>query len=155
MTETDQWLDGYGATQTGMRFPLVHRFAIVLSVVGLVGLLWSLPVPDEFREISPFLNWATSFLMAAVVYYFVIATSLAIGMLPFAVGVTALAWWLEHSGRALELCAAFALLAGVGGLILGRGGDGGARAIMRDIQFMMLGPLWQLSQLYRRLGIPY
>lgn len=155
MAETDRWLADYAATQENLRYPLVHHLAIVASVFGLVGLLWSLPVPDEFRDISPLLNWATAFLMAAVVYYFIIATSLAIGMLPFALGLTALSWWLDRSGQALELAGAGALLAGIAGLIVGRSGQGGARAVMSDIQLMMIGPVWQLSRLYRRLGIPF
>lgn len=155
MAETDRWLADYEASQQRLRYPLVHRLAIVASVSGLVGLLWSLPVPEEFRDISPFLNWATSFLMAAVVYYFIIATSLAIGMLPFALALTAVAWWLEHSSLPLELIAAGALLAGIAGIAIGRRGEGGTQAVMSDIQLMMIGPVWQLSRLYRRLGIPF
>lgn len=155
VTETDHWLADYGMSQQGLRYPLVHRLAIVTSVFGLVGLLWSLPVPDEFRDISPFLNWASAFMMATVVYYFIIATSLAIGMLPFAVALAAGMWWLEQSGHALELVAALALLLGIGGLIVGRIGSGGAQTVMRDIQLLMIGPVWQLSRLYRRLGIPF
>jgi hypothetical protein len=155
VAETDQWLVDYGISQAELRYPLVHRLAIVTSVFGLVGLLWSLPVPVEFRDISPFLNWASAFLMAAVVYYFIIATALAIGMLPFAVGLAAGSWWLEQSARSLELIAALALLLGIGGLIVGRDGRGGAHAVMRDIQLLMIGPVWQLSRLYRRLGIPF
>ena len=155
MAETDRWLADYAASQEDLRHPLAHRLAVLLSVFGLVGLLWSLPVPDEFRDISPFLNWATAFLMAAVVYYFIIATSLAIGMLPFTLALTTLAWWLDHAGHPLELIAALALLMGVAGLVLARGGQGGAQAVMSDIQLMMIGPVWQLSRLYRRLGIPF
>ena len=58
-----------------------------MVVLGTVGLLWTLPIPDEFFEISPLLNWGTAFLMAAAVYYFIISVSLAIGMLPFILGV--------------------------------------------------------------------
>jgi hypothetical protein len=155
VAETDHWLVDYGISQAGLRYPLVHRFAIVTSVFGLVGLLWSLPAPDEFRDISPFLNWGSAFLMAAVVYYFIIATSLAIGMLPFTVGLAAGSWWLEQSGHSLELIAALALLLGIAGLIVGRDGRGGAHAVMRDIQLLMIGPVWQLSRLYKRLGIPF
>jgi hypothetical protein len=155
MTEMDNWLANYGSSQEGLPYPLVHRCAVFASIFGLVGLLWSLPVPDEFGEISPLLNWGSAFLMAAVVYYFIIATSLAIGMLPFAVALTFCDWHMQNAAHSLELIAAGSLLAGVAGLALGRGGKGGAAAVMGDIQLMMIGPVWQLSRLYRRLGIPY
>ena len=51
-----------------------------LVVIGTVGLLWSLPVPDRFYAISPLVNWGSLFLMAATVYYFIISVPLAIGM---------------------------------------------------------------------------
>ncbi|MDH5501174.1 MAG: hypothetical protein OEY72_08755, partial [Gammaproteobacteria bacterium] len=137
----------------GLAYPVMHRIGVIAAVFGLIGLLWALPVPDEFLAISPLLNWGTTFLMAAVVYYFVIATSLAIGILPFALGLTACALWLDNSAWSLELGAGAALLVGIASLFFGRG-SGGA-ALMSDIQLMMIGPVWQLSRLYRRLGIPY
>jgi hypothetical protein len=141
--------------QANLRYPAVYGIAVIASVFGLVGLLWTLPVPDEFRELSPLLNWGTAFLMSAMVYYFIIAISLAIGILPFAVGLTACAIWLEKSAFELELVAAGSLLAGIAGLYLTRRGKGAATALMTDIQLLMIGPVWQLSRLYRRLGIPY
>lgn len=155
MSETDRWLTDYGTRQQGLRLPVIHHIAIVAAVFGLVGLLWCLPVPQEFRDISPLLNWGTTFVMSAIVYYFIIATSLAIGMLPFAIALAASVLWLERSGIELELVAGAALLAGLAGLVLSRGLRKGSAALMTDIQLMMIGPIWLLSRLYRRLGIPF
>jgi hypothetical protein len=41
------------------------------------------------------------------------------------------------------------------GLWLGQYAKGGIRAVLQDIQLMMIAPVWLLSVLYRRLGIPY
>jgi hypothetical protein len=141
--------------QADLQYPIAHRISVIVSVSGLVGLLWALPVPDAFREISPLLNWGTAFVMAAIVYYFIIATALAIGMLPFAVGLAACTLRLERSHTTLELVAAIALLAGIAGLVLCRQAKGRTAALMTDIQLMMIGPVWQLSRLYKRLGIPF
>jgi hypothetical protein len=155
MTDTDHWLRDYGDMQAALQYPVLHHIAIVASVFGLVGLLWTLPVPAEFVAISPLLNWGTAFLMAAVVYYFIIATSLAIGMLPFVIALTSAAYWIETTALALELIAACALLSGVAGLFVSRTGSGRVAALMREIQLLMIGPVWLLSRLYRRLGIPF
>ena len=61
--------------------------SVPMVVLGTVGLLWLLPTPDEFFNISPLLNWGSAFLMVTAVYYFIISVSLAIGMLPFILGV--------------------------------------------------------------------
>ncbi len=92
--------------------------------------------------------------MAAVVYYFIISLSLAIGMLPFVAGVIAVQLWLEDSPWSLPWIAAGMLAAAIAGLWLGRLQNGGTRAVLDDIQHMMIGPAWLLANLYRRLGIP-
>ena len=80
MTDVDHWLTHYGKSHANVSFPILYWMAVPALVVGTVGLLWSLSVPGAFTDISPVLNWGTTFLMAAVVYYFIISLSLAIGM---------------------------------------------------------------------------
>ncbi len=155
MSETDQWLSDYGANHRDIDNAGLYWLAVPVLVVGTVGLLWSLPVPEAFNKISPFLNWGTAFLMAAVVYYFIISVSLALGMLPFLLGVAALAMWLKDSHYPLVWVSAGLTSVAVFGLWFGQHTTGGIRAVLRDIQLMMIAPVWLLSNLYRRLGIPY
>ena len=153
--ETDRWLIDYGENHCSVDYAGLYWLAVPLLVIGTVGLLWSLPVPEAFFNISPFLNWGTAFLMAAAVYYFIISVSLAIGMLPFMVGVAALASWLEVSQYSLIWVSAGLCSGAVIGLWLGQYAAGGVRAVLQDIQLMMIAPVWLLSVLYRRLGIPF
>jgi uncharacterized membrane protein YGL010W len=112
-------------------------------------------VPAAFLAISPALNWATAFLLAAVVYYFVISIPLAIGMLPFLAGVVTLEIWLAHSDYSALRAATGLTLASVIGLYVGRREVSGFRGVLEDVQLLMIAPLWVLSRLYRRLGIPF
>lgn len=154
MSETDRWLSDYGESHNNIRTPGVYWAAVPVLVLGTVGLLWSLPVPQEFLDISPVLNWGTAFLMASVVYYFIISISLAIGMLPFVVGIATLLMWLDRSAYPVDWIASALVVAGIAGLYTGHRGAGGFRAVMHDIQLMMIAPVWLLANLYRRLGIP-
>ncbi len=117
-------------------------------------MLWSLPTPDEFYEISPLLNWGSAFLMVAAVYYFIISLSLAIGLLPFLLGVAFVHMWLPQSEFSAVRVSAGLLTAGIIGLWLGHRGQRGSRVFFEDLQTIMIGPAWILSVLYRRLGIP-
>jgi hypothetical protein len=45
-------------------------------------------------------------------------------------------------------------LASIGGLFIGRYSSG-FKSVLVDIQMMMIAPIWILSRLYRRIGIPY
>ena len=152
MNDTDHWLTRYEQTHRNLPTPLAYWVAAPLFVVGITGLFWALPVPEEFPKISPLLNWGSAFLMVTAIYYFIISLSLAIGLLPFLLGLAAIQVWLTNSGFPPIAVSAGLLAAGVAGLALGRGGS--ARAVAEDLQLMMIGPAWLLSVLYKRFGIP-
>jgi hypothetical protein len=155
MSETDRWLTDYGDDHRDISFAGIYWVAVLTLVLGIVGILWSLPIPEEFTRISPVLNWGSAFLMAAVVYYFIISMSLAIGMLPFVFGIAAIQIWLVGSPHSVFRVSAVLLAMSLCGLWLGHRGNGGYRAVLHDIQLVMIAPVWLLSILYKRLGIPY
>ena len=153
MTDIDNWLPRYEQAHGSLHNPVVYWAAVPMVVVGMTGLLWALPVPAEFFRISPLLNWGSAFLMVTAIYYFIISLSLAIGLLPFLLGLAAIQVWLTNAGLpALEVATGL-LVAGIVGLTLGR--NGSPRAVAEDLQLMMLGPAWLLSVLYKRFGIPF
>ena len=152
MNAIDNWLQYYGQKLENIRNPVIYWAAVLMIVVGFSGLLWNLPVPAEFIEISPFFNWGSAFLMVAAVYYFIISLSLAIGLLPFLVGLAAFQVWLKGSGFPAPSVSGALLGIGTVGMFLGRGSS--LRAIVEDIQLAMIAPAWVLSLVYRRFGIP-
>ena len=155
MSEIDSWLERYEKSHQQLTNPVVFWAAVPMLVVGTIGIFWHLPIPAEFYEISPLLNWGSAFLMATAIYYFIISLSLAIGMLPFLLGLAAIQSWLADSPYP-QLGVSIALLtAGTVGLLLGRRGAVSLRAILQDYQLMMIGPLWLLSVMYRRFRIPF
>jgi len=156
MPESDRWLAEFGESYRDIAHRPVYWLAVPVLILGTVGLLWSLPVPNEFREISPVLNWGSAFLLSAVVYYFIISLPLAFGILPFVLAVAGFELWLQFSAFS-SLHASLGLIAGgILGLILGRAGSGaGLTAVLNDVQHIMIAPVWLLSLLYRKLGIPH
>jgi hypothetical protein len=150
MSEIESWLERYEQNQQELTNPLVYWAAVPMIV-----LLWYLPVPLEFYEISPLLNWGSAFLMATAIYYFIISLSLAIGMLPFLLGIAALHSWLAQSPFPQFGVSVALLVSGTVGLWLGRRGKESLRGIVQDYQLMMIGPLWLLSVMYRHFRVPY
>ena len=155
MSETDSWLERYEDNHRDVTWPWIYWAAVPMVVVGTVGILWNLPVPPEFYDISPLLNWGSAFLMVATVYYFIISLSLAIGLLPFVMGVAFIHLWLPESDYSAVRVSVGLLLAGIVGLWLGHRNKRGFGALFEDLQMIMIGPAWLLSVLYRRIGIPY
>ena len=152
MTDIDNWLIEYEKSHVTNHNPLAYWMAIPMIIVGFSGLLWSLPIPAEFKNISSLLNWGSAFLMVTTIYYFIISLSLAIGLLPFLLGLSAIQISLVNTGLpALEISIGL-LTVGIVGLAISR--QGSAAAIAQDLQLVMIGPAWLLSILYKRFEIP-
>ena len=153
MTDIDDWLVRYAKSHESLRNPIVFWAAVPMLVTGITGLLWNTPIPAEFGDISPLLNWGSAFLMVTAIYYFIISLSLAIGLLPFLLGLASIQMWLVQSGYPPIGVASGLTVAGAVGIALGRGAT--LRAVMQDLQLIMIGPAWLLSVLYKRFGIPF
>ena len=155
MSDAQSWLERYESNHQELTYPWIFWAAVPMVVVGTVGVLWTLPVPVQFREISPFLNWGSAFLMVSAVYYFIISLALAIGLLPFVFGVAVMQSWLQQSDFTPLRVSCGLLAAGIIGLWLGHRNEKGFGAMLEDLQTIMIGPAWFLSVIYRRLGIPF
>ncbi len=155
MRTADFWLDRYSRHHRYWLNRVLHAVAIPLAVIGVTGLLWALPVPAAFTEISPALNWGTAFLLAAVVYYFILSIPLAIGLLPFVLATTGILGRLDALAPALWQTSLTLLLAAVLLQAIGHLRDGGRLRVLEDLHYLMIGPVWMMAAAFRRLGIPY
>ncbi len=155
MSLAEQWLDEYSKTRPGYRLTPLKWLSVALLVTGIVCLLWTLPTPPAFEPSAGVLNWGTLFVMAAIVYYFIVSIPLAVGALPFVFGVVAAVAWLDR--LATPLWAVGMTLAGLGliGQVLEHLGNGKLPPFVRELQLLMIAPLWLVAVLYRRLGIRY
>jgi hypothetical protein len=155
MSDSDGWLERYDESHQNLAFPIIYCLSAALAILGAAGLLWSMPAPLQFYEISPLLNWGSAFLMAATVYYFIISLPVAIGMLPVMIAIAAFELLLERSSISSLHVSAGLMLAGSIGLWLGHRHEVGLRTLFDDLLLLMIAPAWMLSVVYRRLGIPY
>jgi uncharacterized membrane protein YGL010W len=155
MKTVDQWLAEYGESHRHPSNKVLHWICVPVIVVSLVGLLWSVPVPSAWRAMSPLLNWGVLLLLFGVAYYLVMSRSLAMGMLIFVGLVIGAILLLERLPGSLWLiCTGLFVVAWIGQFI-GHHYEGKRPSFFKDIQFLMIGPLWLLSFIYRKLRIPY
>ena len=123
---------------------------------SLLGLLWSVPVPAAIRNVSPWLNWGTLVMALALLYYVRLSGRLALGMvlvwvamaagLRVVAGTAALPLW--------TICLLIFALAWVG-QFWGHKVEGKKPSFLKDLQFLLIGPLWLLHFVYRSLGWEY
>lgn len=155
MRPADEWLRQYGRHHNHDTNRLIHSLTIPFVVMSLVGLLWSLPVPETFDEATPVLNWGTLFLMAAIVYYFIMSISLACGIIPFVIVLVFGVDWLQQLSLPLWLTSSAILSLAWTVQRIGHRIEGYQPPLIEDIQTTMIGPVWVLANIYKRLGIPY
>ncbi len=155
MKDVNQWLEEYGESHRNAANKKLHWICVPIIVVSLVGLLSCMPVPESWRGISPLLNWGTLLLAFGVVYYIVLSTKLAVGMVLFVALVMLAIHGLARLPFPLwKTCSALFVLAWIGQFI-GHHVEGKRPSFFKDVQFLMIGPLWLLSFIYRKLHIRF
>jgi uncharacterized membrane protein YGL010W len=155
MKTVEQWLSEYGESHQHPTNKVLHWICVPIIVLSLVGLLWTLPIPESMRALSPWLNWGTLVLALGVLYYVRLSLPLALGMLAFVIVVTLCILALQRLPWSLwTVCLTLFVVAWVGQFV-GHHYEGKRPSFFKDIQFLMIGPLWLLSFIYRKLRIPY
>lgn len=153
MRSVSTWFDEYAESHSHPTNKLLHWICVPVIVLSVVGLLWALPVPQVFTQLSPWLNWGTIVAAAALIYYFALSPRLGFGMLLLVIIIAALLAWLDSLSTPLWLiCVALFVLAWIGQFI-GHVYEGKRPSFFKDVQFLLIGPLWLLGHLYRRAGL--
>ncbi len=155
MRTVNTWLGEYGASHRNPTNKILHWICVPPIVWAVMGLLWSLPVPAAFSDTSAWLNWATLAALAALVYYFVLSPSLAIGLLLAFVGLLLLTRGLARLPWPLWITSLTVFLVAWTGQFVGHAIEGVRPSFFKDLQFLLIGPLWLLASLYRKIGLPY
>ena len=118
-------------------------------------MVWSIPVPAVFAEVSPWLNWATLGALLALVYYASLSVRLAVGIAIALVAMFAILNALAELSWPLWATSLAIFVAAWVGQFIGHAIEHKRPAFFKDVQFLLIGPLWLLAALYRRFGIPY
>jgi uncharacterized membrane protein YGL010W len=155
MRNINEWLAEYGASHQHPTNKLLHWLCvppIVWTVMGFVSLI---PVPTTLATAVPGFNWLYMLAAVALTYYALLSPKLALGMLPIFMVMIALLWLARLLPWPLWLtCAAVFILAWIGQFI-GHGVEGTRPSFFKDLQFLMIGPLWLLAFVYRAFGIRF
>jgi uncharacterized membrane protein YGL010W len=152
-TTIDDWADRYGKLRRGGPGNVSAWLGIPLIVASLIGILWSAPVPAVLGDASPAINFATLFLLATFVYYCILSITLGFAGFVFLLILTAPSVWLTQQGLPLApIASALFLVTLVWQLIETRIATGRPR-VVRNLQYLMIGPVWILRAVYRKLGL--
>lgn len=155
MRSIHEWLDEYGESHRNPVNKRIHWVCVPAIVLSVIGLLWSLPVPSAFAAVSPALNWAVLVAMAAVVYYFALSVPLALGAAVVLALLLLAAAGLDRLATPLWVTSIVIFVVAWIGQFIGHHIEGKKPSFFKDLQFLMIGPLWLLAAAYRGAGLRY
>jgi uncharacterized membrane protein YGL010W len=151
----DEWFDEYGESHQNHQNKLLHWVCVPAITASLLGLLWSIPTP-AIAEQSELINWATLFIAVVLVYYIWLSIPLAVGMLLFTSAIVGLILLHEQSVslQLWQTSLGIFVVAWIGQFI-GHKIEAKKPSFFQDLHYLLIGPLWLLGFIYRRLGIQY
>ena len=155
MRTIQSWLDEYGESHRSPVNKRIHWVCVPLIMLSVLGMIWFVPFPDFFKAVSPYLNWATLLIMVTLVYYALLSPRLAAGMLIVsAVMCLVLELLARRAGHLLWIWVVV-FVAAWGGQFIGHKIEGKKPSFFKDIQFLLIGPVWLLAAFYHKLGLAY
>ncbi len=152
MKTIEQWLHEYGESHQNETNKLIHWICVPAIFFSLVGLFYCIKLPFLIGAVQ--VNVAMLVMALAVIYYAGLSRTLWIGMLIFGLFCLGFCYIIEESGI-LPLwlfCVIVFVLAWVG-QFFGHKVEGKKPSFLHDLQFLLIGPAWLMSFIYKKLGI--
>ena len=91
----------------------------------------------------------------AFIYYVVLSPKLALGMVLVVGAMVVTLYLIDQSPVPVWLASVIIFVGAWVGQFIGHNIEGKKPSFFKDVQFLMIGPMWLLSFVYRRLGISY
>ncbi len=153
MKKLSDWLNEYSESHQNTLNKTIHWICVPSIVFSIVLLLWSIPSPGILTDFG--LNYAYVVMLLAVFYYVLLSPTLAIGMaLIFSLmGFFAQAIQLSSPIPVWSIGLIVFAIAWIG-QFYGHHVEGKKPSFVKDIQFLLIGPIWLLQFIYKRVGIP-
>ena len=141
MRTVDILFDRYGEFHRNPVNKLVHWVCGPLIVWSLLGMLWAA---------SPLIAYLA--IGTAMAFYLWLSVPLALGMLAV---VAAMVYPLTLLGTQALVVSIVVFVAAWIGQFIGHVIEGRKPAFLEDIRSLLVGPVWLLGFVYKRLGIEY
>lgn len=152
----DRWFANYSADHRNAGNQAIHVIAVPLILWSVIALLWCVPVPGTwFRPgmwaaLSMFLGWMFYYRASRLIGFGMLAVFVAMawltrrlfdslgtqGLLRAALAVFVVAWIAQFIGHSKLL-------------------EGKRPSFFTDLRYLLIGPAWVLSKLYRKLGLSW
>ena len=151
------WLDAYGESHQNSTNKKIHWVCVPTIMVTLLGLLSLIKFNFSINEGVYKINIAGVLIVLAIIFYIRLSASITLGMMLFSGLCIQIINSLENIYDTYQLFIFYVtifILAWIGQFI-GHKIEGEKPSFFEDIQFLLIGPAWLLSFIYKKMGIKY
>lgn len=152
MKSIDQWLSEYGESHQNPTNKMVHFVCVPVIFFTIVGLLYCIKLPFSLAAGYP-LTVAHIALLFTAIYYGLLSVPLSIGMVLYAVLCLLLCRFIDIATGQLLLVSIGLFVAAWIAQFWGHNVEGKKPSFLKDIQYLMIGPAWIMSFLFRKVGL--
>jgi uncharacterized membrane protein YGL010W len=153
MKSIQQWLEEYSVSHQNPTNKTIHWICVPLIFFSVIGLLYNVQFPVRLVG-NMNLNLAIIALGFVTIYYFLLSKSLSAGMLLFSLLCIGLCYEITMLTTVplWAICIGIFVLAWIG-QFYGHNIEGRKPSFLKDLQYLMIGPAWLMSFVYKKLGI--
>lgn len=154
MRSIQEWLDEYAVSHQNSTNKVIHWICVPLIVWSIILLLMSIPEPLILKNLN--LNWAWIASGMALFWYFLLSPALAIGMTIFLGALNFFSLQVENTSSytVWTIGLAIFVIAWIG-QFFGHHIEGKKPSFLKDIQFLLIGPMWLMHFIYKKLGLKF
>jgi len=156
MRKIDQLLAEYAESHQNPTNKMIHWICVPIIFLCVLALFWAIPYPSFFEELPVPMNFGILAMLIALLYYVFLSIPLTLGMLFIAsafLGIISVVDQVEILPL-WAIALIFFVLAWIG-QFYGHNIEGKKPSFLKDLQFLLIGPVWLLSFIYKNLGIKY
>ena len=151
MSSVNEWNEEYAKYHKNKTNKIIHWICIPLIMFSLLGLL-SLMTLFTFNSVTISALWF--FIIFAIGYYIKLSKSLALGMTIISICFIYFVELINENfmNQKFEIFLGIFIISWIGQFV-GHKIEGKKPAFVKDLQFLLIGPLWLLSYIYEKLDI--
>lgn len=151
----DRLLAEYGENHRHPANVAIHFAAVPMIAWSALALVSRLPFPAAL-EAAPGFDWAWAAAALALAYYFSLSAPLALAMTAFAAVCLALIEaYPEAAPLRLSALAGLVFVAAWALQFAGHRIEGKRPSFFHDARFLLIGPVWLASLVFRKFGLRY
>lgn len=153
MRSAQQWFDDYAVSHQNETNQLIHFICVPLIFFSVIGLFMSIPTGllENILDLhNPLIeNWAVVFGSIALVFYIRLGFWYFAQMLFFILISIIGNFWLGNNVNLL-LASIIIFVAAWIGQFYGHKVEGKKPSFIKDLQFLLIGPLWVLQKIGKK-----